>query len=970
MNAEAAAVDVDEDVVLPAPADTEMGLDIDLLNQILEEELDEGISQDASDRDLSDAVDAAEEFPSELDSEMSTPGVSKAYAGDRRSRSRSQRIQAGHHPRRRDHEEADWVVKNAASPRASAQTAKRVFRFAAPQASAERVGFDSQSQARTPTQRARTTRTPLFLPTDLLHSDGTRSASATPRPNARMAHPRADPRLIADHGPVMEEQHIEDLLPPTSDLGSPVSSVRPSKSARQSAAPRSGQRLPAANTSLGQESHFLDGDFMPATSDLGTDETAIVSLRYRPEPPFSPPLDAEYLASSEMHSSISPSPRRNAHLREEALPADFEPQASGTGSSTVPIVVERDVSYAGPRSQRFLVDPRRRRSQSDGFATPESSDSDDDPVHIPPPIYVTTSNRRPSQPRPNPPHPGSEDRHVRPAPAPSSGRSQNQPQRRSTNAKIAKSMRNFIIVPRLPTPAPERSPSIAPAPERSPSIAAEPVGIDDAPAGIDDPPADTDDPPADTDEASTEFEVSPVASPIYVPPPDAYLIDEDGSPLETDPDYTAPADYKYRIANSRLHGQVGTQTSTFSRRSGQRRWSREEELLLYRTVQKVPLDDWYPLRVVWYLHGENGQLSSALQDFNTQHMKDKMVVIVRVRVNNGRPVEGRARYWLQPIKQRDGTTITHPGKLDLIAKIEAAVSAKHTVLANNTVPANTTTAKRRRKSRRARDEDEEEEEEEGEQQEEEDGEEVDDDGDADERESHDGNHEPVDEAPQPGEEEIGGQQPQAPPTKGRANPRPSRSKKKSASAKEQLLEPTQTKSPVLEKQMAKRAKGRFQAAPAPASAPARRSRLIPFVELPARRSARIAIAQSAGRPGIESVKEGDHNAEDPGPSSHGQDDLASDAETDYGGPSQGKMMKRGGGSSRIDDALSSVSSDMSDSASVNEDDALIAIDDQLTDLPDNPSGQGIDDEPVGEQDDSATQAVERELIRRKVMLGI
>jgi hypothetical protein len=61
---------------------------------------------------------------------------------------------------------------------------------------------------------------------------------------------------------------------------------------------------------------------------------------------------------------------------------------------------------------------------------------------------------------------------------------------------------------------------------------------------------------------------------------------------------------------------------------------------------------------------------------------------------------------------------------------------------------------------------------------------------------------------------------------------------------------------------------------------------------------------------------------------------------------------------------------MSDSASVNEDDALIAIDDQLTDLPDNPSGHGTDNEPVGEQDDSATQAVERELIRRKVMLGI
>ena len=125
---------------------------------------------------------------------------------------------------------------------------------------------------------------------------------------------------------------------------------------------------------------------------------------------------------------------------------------------------------------------------------------------------------------------------------------------------------------------------------------------------------------------------------------DIYLVDGDGQPLEIDPDYVIPR--KHIAKPSRIHGQVDGQSSSYSRISGKRRWNRVEELLLYRTVQKIPLSEVYPLRVVWYLHGECGTISHNLEQFNPQHMKDKMRVIVNARANKRRVVNGRARYFL------------------------------------------------------------------------------------------------------------------------------------------------------------------------------------------------------------------------------------------------------------------------------------------------------------------------------------
>jgi hypothetical protein len=77
--------------------------------------------------------------------------------------------------------------------------------------------------------------------------------------------------------------------------------------------------------------------------------------------------------------------------------------------------------------------------------------------------------------------------------------------------------------------------------------------------------------------------------------------------------------------------------------------------------------------VVWNLHGEHGELSTELQDYNPQHMKDKMKTIVQTRFNNDRVIEGRARFWLPAVENEDGTdTMTHPDKLALQAELDAA----------------------------------------------------------------------------------------------------------------------------------------------------------------------------------------------------------------------------------------------------------------------------------------------------------
>ena len=133
--------------------------------------------------------------------------------------------------------------------------------------------------------------------------------------------------------------------------------------------------------------------------------------------------------------------------------------------------------------------------------------------------------------------------------------------------------------------------------------------------------------------------------------PDPHMIDEDGSPLDTDPTLVLPQGYKFEP--SRIHGRKDGQLSSYSRLAGGLRWTKDQELLLYRTIQKVPLVESYPTKVMWYLHGEYGIFSRQLEQFNPQHMKDKMRTIVETRVRNNRPVVGRARHWLSK---------THPDK--------------------------------------------------------------------------------------------------------------------------------------------------------------------------------------------------------------------------------------------------------------------------------------------------------------------
>nr|XP_031858466.1 uncharacterized protein CI109_006111 [Kwoniella shandongensis]KAA5525538.1 hypothetical protein CI109_006111 [Kwoniella shandongensis] len=140
---------------------------------------------------------------------------------------------------------------------------------------------------------------------------------------------------------------------------------------------------------------------------------------------------------------------------------------------------------------------------------------------------------------------------------------------------------------------------------------------------------------------------------------DPYLVDENGSPLEPDELYMVPLDHAPQ--KSQIHGKLGNTQSTYCRLTGPRRWAKEEELLLYRTVQKVPMEEEYPLRAAWFLHGEFGRFSTALKWFNTQHMKDKMRVIVSSRLNKGRPVVGRARFWLPK---------GNPGKLQYEEELE------------------------------------------------------------------------------------------------------------------------------------------------------------------------------------------------------------------------------------------------------------------------------------------------------------
>ncbi|WVR03755.1 phenylalanine-tRNA ligase [Kwoniella sp. DSM 27419] len=124
---------------------------------------------------------------------------------------------------------------------------------------------------------------------------------------------------------------------------------------------------------------------------------------------------------------------------------------------------------------------------------------------------------------------------------------------------------------------------------------------------------------------------------------DPFMQDKDGKPLEPEAHFVLPYDHKE--TKSHIHGRKDNSSSSYIRLVGPRKWTKEEELLLYRTVQKVPMVEEYPLRVVWSLYGENGRWGQELKWFNPQHMKDKMRTTVARRLNEGRRVVGRARAW-------------------------------------------------------------------------------------------------------------------------------------------------------------------------------------------------------------------------------------------------------------------------------------------------------------------------------------
>lgn len=134
-------------------------------------------------------------------------------------------------------------------------------------------------------------------------------------------------------------------------------------------------------------------------------------------------------------------------------------------------------------------------------------------------------------------------------------------------------------------------------------------------------------------------------------PPDPFMFDADGSPLRVRWGYMVPPDYT--APKSRIHGQREGQAFKYSRLSGQRmRWTKEQTLLLYRTVQKVPLRVENPMDVVMYLYGEFGVRSQDLAFYNKQHMRSRMVTVVETRMRNNLPIEGRARMFLPPREPR------------------------------------------------------------------------------------------------------------------------------------------------------------------------------------------------------------------------------------------------------------------------------------------------------------------------------
>ncbi|BEI93840.1 uncharacterized protein CcaverHIS019_0602990 [Cutaneotrichosporon cavernicola] len=134
---------------------------------------------------------------------------------------------------------------------------------------------------------------------------------------------------------------------------------------------------------------------------------------------------------------------------------------------------------------------------------------------------------------------------------------------------------------------------------------------------------------------------------IPLRPQDPYLVDEDGLPLRPDSDYIVPPNWA--PPKSRIHGKKAGQTFKYSRLNGRRAFFSEvESLLLWRTIQKVPMSVDNPVDVAAYFYGEFGLRSKALAWYNKQHMRSRLVTMCETRMNRGLLIEGRARMFLPP----------------------------------------------------------------------------------------------------------------------------------------------------------------------------------------------------------------------------------------------------------------------------------------------------------------------------------
>jgi hypothetical protein len=557
--------------------------------------------------------------------------------------------------------ESDWIVKDAAITHTRTRKTERNFEFAARQVSAEQVAWDSQSLPHTSRRMART---PLFLPHQGLESETSRSASATPGPHTR-APAEVNPRRTTqsrhsesiDHNRQNSRDDLDDMMPASSILGTPRV-IDLTREDVAGLAPSPMPRDQSTEAERGFENEQMQDDGIQA------------------DPYHSVDGDHEL-------PSNSPSPQRP---NTDRVGVDMlrEPNVTIPASSRIKPTSSNRLAA---RSQRVLADPRKRRRIEADFASASSSDDDVQILDLPQ-IHASSTPRAPTR-RPQ---------------APLAEITQNIP-KQSPRSPITRrrspiSKRDFIIVPKTFRRAPSIEHVCEADRERTSRASRRSVSrstVDDVDQDI--PPQtsrrslsqtehndeaeqaiasrtsqrsvsrmeEDDDVEQDIEahDSRTIISRGPMSS------SDDFLHDKDGSPLEPDPTYTIPAGHV--PLPSLLHGRIDGQVSSYSRMTGGRRWTYKQQLLLYRTIQKVPLDQPYPCRVVWYLHGEYGVLSHRLEDYNPQHMKDKMKTIVQVRYNNESPVEGRARFWLPPVPDPNGQgTVTHPKKLKLQRKVDQA----------------------------------------------------------------------------------------------------------------------------------------------------------------------------------------------------------------------------------------------------------------------------------------------------------